>query len=600
MNRSISEGLASVRACAGSVPLIVWGAIAACVFAGLDFLHSPGHLAGALSDSDDATRLIQVRELLAGAPWFDTSLKGLGAPDALVSHWSRLVDLPLAALFLLFGSLFTSATAEWLTRIVWPLALFVGLLWFLARAAEERAGRTGAVIALVLAVLCFSGTTQFAPGRIDHHNILILALVSGVLLLVRSFEMPRLGWFAGAALGFGTAVGFEALPLTIAALASAGLVAIGKNQARDGVLRAAAGFSAMLAGAFLLTVAPARWGDVRCDALSANLVVLAIICTAGLAAALFLSRPIWMRLVVLAAGGFAGIAIFGTLEPACLSGPFGQVLPEAGPIWLDHVSEAQSLWWLLGTIPAAALAFAFFAGLGLAAAVHIHTQDRDCGTLLYGFVLLAAASLSLWQVKFMPYAAFLAVVPLAIVLARLPGHAKVSAATLRTGAVALGNQQTVLILAALIFGTGPAAYAENMTARRGCVAAEAVAPLRALPPGLIAADADLGPFLRVATKHTALAAPYHRLDSAILDSHAILFGNAQKARGRLAALGANYVVVCKGLESTKPQGELPDDALKPTLLGGRAPDFLEPVPLTSPSPLKVWRVFAPGAINPRP
>ena len=35
---------------------------------------------------------IAVRELLAGAPWFDTTLPRIGAPEPLLSHWSRLID----------------------------------------------------------------------------------------------------------------------------------------------------------------------------------------------------------------------------------------------------------------------------------------------------------------------------------------------------------------------------------------------------------------------------------------------------------------------------------------------------------------------------
>src|SRR5262245_10907490 len=58
-----------------------------------------------LGDPDDALRLVSVREFLAGAPWFNTTLPRVGAPDPLVSHWSRLIDLPLAALIGIFTPL---------------------------------------------------------------------------------------------------------------------------------------------------------------------------------------------------------------------------------------------------------------------------------------------------------------------------------------------------------------------------------------------------------------------------------------------------------------------------------------------------------------
>ena len=62
-------------------------------------------LANWLGDTDDAVRLVTVRELLGGAPWFDTTLPRIGAPEPLVSHWSRLIDAPLAVLMLLFRPL---------------------------------------------------------------------------------------------------------------------------------------------------------------------------------------------------------------------------------------------------------------------------------------------------------------------------------------------------------------------------------------------------------------------------------------------------------------------------------------------------------------
>ena len=58
----------------------------------------------------------------------------------------------------------------------------------------------------------------------------------------------------------------------------------------------------------------------------------------------------------------------------------------------------------------------------------------------------------------------------------------------------------------------------------------------------------------------------------------------------MRADGVRYVITCDGLDSTTPRGEVPADALQKLLFAGKPPAFLEPVPLTSPTPLKVWRV----------
>jgi hypothetical protein len=62
------------------------------------------HLRIGWETQNDATRLVEVRELVNGSPWYDTTLPRVGAPQPLVSHWSRLIDAPLALLIVTFQS----------------------------------------------------------------------------------------------------------------------------------------------------------------------------------------------------------------------------------------------------------------------------------------------------------------------------------------------------------------------------------------------------------------------------------------------------------------------------------------------------------------
>src|SRR3546814_15625540 len=56
----------------------------------------------ALPDTDDNLRLQQVRDWLGGQGWFDLRQHRMLPPEGADIHWSRLVDLPLAGLILLF------------------------------------------------------------------------------------------------------------------------------------------------------------------------------------------------------------------------------------------------------------------------------------------------------------------------------------------------------------------------------------------------------------------------------------------------------------------------------------------------------------------
>ncbi|MGJ3628423.1 hypothetical protein AB5I41_18450 [Sphingomonas sp. MMS24-JH45] len=54
-----------------------------------------------MGDTDDNMRMMQVRGLLAGQGWFDLTNYRLNPPAGFNIHWSRLVDLPIAALILI-------------------------------------------------------------------------------------------------------------------------------------------------------------------------------------------------------------------------------------------------------------------------------------------------------------------------------------------------------------------------------------------------------------------------------------------------------------------------------------------------------------------
>ena len=52
---------------------------------------------------DDWTRLLEVRSLLDGQAFWDVTQYRMNPPEGFSMHWSRQVDLPIAALALLLG-----------------------------------------------------------------------------------------------------------------------------------------------------------------------------------------------------------------------------------------------------------------------------------------------------------------------------------------------------------------------------------------------------------------------------------------------------------------------------------------------------------------
>ena len=551
--------------------------------------HGPS-LSDWLGDPDDAVRLVTVRELLAGAPWFDTTLPRIGAPEPLVSHWSRLIDAPLAALIGPLKPLLGRDGAELATRIVWPALLFFALGLIVAREAQRRAGSVAAAFALFLVITSATALAQFRPGRIDHHNAQILCAVAGLLFLARSWDDKRSGWIAGTMLGLGLAIGYEAMALVVPALAIAVLAAIWHRHQGAGVARAATAATAVLFAALLVTVPPARWFDARCDALSLNLAVLAAYATAGLWAAMLGSAKRTVRFAILGASGVAGSAVYAALEPACLAGPFGQVGADLKPIWLDYVIEAKSILWLAASHPATALAAVAFLFAGAAAQIALWRQRPDVNTALAAAFVALAAVLGCWQLKLLPYAAWLAAVPLAVWAAGLSGTASLSAPVMRVAAIVLLSQATLdagfnALASPFRRSAEPGTTAvESADPRRPCFRSGKVRRLAALPPGLIAADIDLGPYIVALSPHRVVAAPYHRLEKGILANHAILRGTPDQALSQLRALGVAYIALC----ADRATGGK-DRSLRARLLGNEPPQFLNE--LEQGTPIRVWKLM---------
>src|SRR3984893_7606818 len=104
--------------------------------------------------TDDAMRLVQVRDWIGGQGWFDLFQHRLDPPGVSM-HWSRVVDIPLAALILMLRPLLGTHGAEAVTLFGWPLLTFATALALVAAIARQMSsGATSSQItAVVLAVL---------------------------------------------------------------------------------------------------------------------------------------------------------------------------------------------------------------------------------------------------------------------------------------------------------------------------------------------------------------------------------------------------------------------------------------------------------------
>ena len=576
---------------------------AAAVMGLADLAANPAILTTVLGDTDDAARLVEVRELIAGQPWFDMRMWRFGGAEPLISHWSRIIDLPLAALVMLFSTVLGQEMAEVVTRMVWPTLLSGVIVYSVARYCETFTDRKTALLALLLVVPC-TGHFQFTPGRIDHHNAMIIGAVAGTFALLACLDRPRLGWLAGLLLGLGCAVGFEGLGLTLAALGIVTLSALFVTDDLAGVARAAASYAVTLLAAYLVFGPGRPDGLVVCDALSVNLIALAVCGAAGVWGAHVAregGRSQLEAFGILVAAGAVGLGLYGYAQPACLAGPYGQVEPRLGPIWLDYVSEVRSLWAVSQSSLADGLSFAGYPLIALGYGVVVVRGRLMSHAATYFAVFAVTVLLGMWQIRLLPYASFLSVPLIAVGLFRRVTEAVVpverSTPVAAGWGLAGGIAAAVAWLATVGFvlmsgqpGVAATPVAGDVVAGdfASCTSGKSIKGLAGLPKGLAVNDIDLGSYLVAWTRLSVLSAPYHRMGRSILAAHDLLHASAAEAPLRMKAMGARYVVLCQSLGDTVA-ARAPGDALRGELLAGRVPDGLEAVTVKG-GPVKVWRL----------
>ncbi|MDH3473485.1 MAG: hypothetical protein OEM59_07320 [Rhodospirillales bacterium] len=564
-----------------------------------------GGLGTLLQGPDDQMRMVQVRDWLGGQGWRDPVQRRLDPPEGVAMHWSRIADLPLAAVIAAAQPVAGRAAAEVLAAsLVPPLlgGLFAGFfVW--AGVALTPSGR--ALVPVLLIGTLVIPFQQLLPGRIDHHGLQLVLIALALGFLLRAVTTERTAPVAGLGLvgALSLAIGLEALPFLGAAtiaLTLAWLTAGGRARAW-----ALAVFGVVLAGATLallpLTLAPGQWTEAVCDRMSvAHLALTAIVPAAG-AGALSLSRrsaaPWGLRLAAMAAIGGGGLVVVAAAFPHCMGSPYAD-LPAEARYWFEAVSEAQPWTDYFKRKPGIAIGFAILpvaALLSLAVAWARSSAPRAAVWPALMVLVLSGAALLAWQIRGVNYAALtagLGLVPFAVLVNARADRARALLA--RVGLRLAVPMMAILPVAAPhleISGKGIKPQdAANL--RAGCDVNNAVAALND-PKGLgarrltIAAPVDAGPAVLVLTRHRVLAAPYHRNVQGLADNRRVFAGTEAVARATLARRGIGAVLFCRkhaGLSVYDGQPAF----LNERLAAGRPPDWLAPV--MSAEGLSLYRV----------
>ncbi|RMF98769.1 MAG: hypothetical protein D6727_02045, partial [Gammaproteobacteria bacterium] len=572
---------------------VLLAALAICAWHAWPYLAN-----GQLLDADSYTWLSHAQRLLDGQGWYDHRQPRANWPDGERQHSSRPFVLLLLAGATLLG--------PWLGKqpaLFWTGAWLAPLLFLATALATGRlAGLTGgpgrAPLAVLLLACQFPALAYGLPGRADHHALIMLVFALSAIATLRMLRQPgRAGpaMQAGLLAGFGVWLSPEFLLALVGFLGLPVIAWAGDpdRRWRNGLLQSL-GMLLALAVAIGVEYRPEAWLAVRYDRISvAHLAVAAVASAFWLLIGLTAPRggaaaagrqALGYRLIYAGLLGLLSVGGFALLFPGFFAGPVAGMDPRAKLILVDLVQETG------GLLERGPLVLLLYLGGALLAAPVVaerlwrdRDHDRRLGWLLCGLLLLVYVPLSLFMLRFAPYAAIVAAAVLADGLVRLAqagrrwlGASNWLAVWLpRAGAASVAG----LALGLALF-TGRSLAALPPCHQHLKALAEYLARQKAPDGGplTIVAMADMGPELLYRTPHRVIATPSLSNQAGAIAMFEIFDAVDDVAtRPILRDRGINAVLICRALPFNSP-GRM-DRRLYARLMYREVPFWLVPQPL---------------------
>ena len=551
-------------------------------------------------DPDDTMRLIQVRDLVAGQPWFDVTQYRVDAPGGGVPmHWSRLVDVPLALVILALTPLIGSAAAESVALVVVPL-LTLGIAMLLAaRIAWRLMGDEETTFTALIMAVSVPIVFQLAPMRIDHHGWqLVCALVAVNGLMARSQIVG--GRVIGAACAVWLSISIEGLPLAAAIFVVLALRWLRDRTQRDLLVNA---IQSLAIGSVIVFLATKGVGNLAtyCDAISPlHIAMFAFGAVTLTALSRFEPLPVGLRLAGFAVAGAGALGILFAAAPQCAtSGGFSDLDPLVRAFWYINVKEGMPVW---HQGVKEALQYTITPVIGLLAAINLASKSRDWLRAFwtdYALILGASILVAMLVARAGAAALLIAAPPLAWQINRWLRAIRVMESPMpRVAAmlaVACALMPTLpLSVSALVVpanaGSVTGSTAPLQLKMSDCRIEDNASVLNALPSGEIFASLDIAPKLLLTSHHSVPATGHHRGNETMKLVIETSLGSSEEARETLIARGSQYVALCPDLAEPGIYAEAAPAGFTADLMEGRAPDWLEPVPTAQDTSFKLWRI----------
>ncbi|MBL4871986.1 MAG: hypothetical protein JKY41_00990 [Rhodobacteraceae bacterium] len=548
--------------------------------------------------NDDAMRLIQVRDLLAGQSWFDVTQYRLGFEAGTPMHWSRVIDLPIAAILWVTSLFLSQDWAEAVTMTLWPLALIAPTLWAMQRAAVRFGGVQAGPFGYLFAIIAIFTTRKFEVGALDHHNVQMMLMAFILMAMMHGKNRTQDGLIIGVSSALSIAIGLEMLPFiaTISLMMGVNWVWLGA-EFKGKAMHFAGSFAGAMIAVFVLTRPDFSATVFRCDAFGRELLIIGVAGALGLLAlaATLSTKPMTIRVGAVLILGVVVILIAVNFAPQCLGNPYDPLYPDVAREWLGRIGESKSL---IGIISAGQLKNPGFVVIPIIAIIYtiyiaLYPNFRLRAIALF-LILAGAYVMMFYQIRGLFFLLQLCAIPLAAMMGQVYGRykdSKSSIAGILFIALLFASIPNTWIAGAARFPKDetPTKFGEPSGVFKDCYKPQVYDALAALPAGLVAASTDLGVRIMFSTPQRALAANFHRNQDGIQAEIDLMRADLADAPALLAEWGVDYVVLCANDFATKALAETYPDGLWNNLYNGDIPDFLTSVSDGAESLLYIYK-----------
>ncbi len=527
---------------------------------------------GVLPGPDDFMRLHQAQNWLAGQGWYDLKAYRMAPPVGADMHWSRLIDLPIAALIGFFNSFLELAPASRMAAIIWPLVLFMLAVTAMISICDRLAGKEHRLLALLFFVLSINTLAEFKPGRLDHHNIQILLLILILLGVAKGLGKFSSYW-VGLLISSSIMIGLDSLVLIVGIL---GFLALEwlfqKHGSCNRLLQTGIRISVSSTVLYIVSFPPERWfSNNSCDAFSLfYLSALLLLSSASIAMAVLSHKEIFqqnnamiVRFVVGAALSVAIVLLMFSFFPHCLEGPYGNVSQELKSAWLDRISEAKGIIDRFAESPSYWSSQAIFLAIMICVTVLVLVKKTTTkGELaVLGFVVFISILGSFYQTRILRTGIY-SVIPFCVILATMSWQ-WLEENLVRSKAVARLAQGLLCLILTSTFWVTIGLVASSLTSNEiisapvastkptqveemsVCTIDRSFVDLQTRKASHIISDLNTAPALLLHTKHSVEAGSYHRNGNGILNVLAFFDGPINQVEKIADERAADFIVICR-------------------------------------------------------